>query len=68
MDHVLYTKVLHLESSRVRIEIILWDEVRLLRESKRGRGLERRSLGHKNRGVEVLSGNWRGYSLTRGCK
>jgi len=68
MHHVLYTKVLHLEGGNVRIEIILGDEVRLLWESKRGGGLERRSLGYENRGVEVLSGNRRGYSLTRGGK
>jgi hypothetical protein len=65
---VLYTEALHLEGSSVRIDIILWDEVCLLRESKRGGGLERRSLGDKNGGVEVLSGDWRGYSLTRGGK
>ena len=52
----------------MRVEVILWNEVRLLRESKGGGGLERWSLGHEHGGVEVLSGNWRGYSLTRGGK
>lgn len=33
---------------------------------KGGGGCERGSLGHEYGGVEMLGGNWRGYSLTRG--
>jgi len=71
MDQVLHGKVVQLEcGGSMRIEIILWiivwDEIRLVRERKGGGGCERGSLGDEYGGVEVLGGNWRGYSLTRG--
>lgn len=68
MHQVVYTKVVELEGGGVRIEIVLWDEVGLLRESKGGGGWERRSLWDENGGIEVLGGNWRGYALTRGSR
>lgn len=66
MHQVLHAKVVQLECGSMRIEIILWDEIRLVMKRKGGGGCERGSLGHEYGGVEVLGGNWRGYSLTRG--
>ena len=71
MDQVLHGKVVQLEcGGSMRIEIIVWiivwGEIRLVGERKGGGGCERGGLWDEYGGVEVLGGNWRGYSLTRG--
>lgn len=52
----------------MEIEIILWNEICCLVSERKGGGggCERRCLGHEYGSIEVLGGNWRGYSLTTG--
>ena len=66
MHQVLYAKVVQLECSSMKIEIILWNEICCLVSERKGggSGCERGCLGHEYRSIEVLGGNWRGYSLT----
>ena len=70
MYQVFHTKIVQLECGSMKIEIILWNEICLVSERKGGSGgcSERGCLWHEYGGVEVLGGNWRGYSLTTGGK